>query len=119
MSAKFQRTRRLLSANDYRAVFKAPDFKAGQQEILLLARRNDQQQHRLGLAIAKKHVPTAVKRNLIKRLLREHFRQMSAGAPALDIVVLTRPGAGCAARVTLKSAIERQFARLVKRAADQ
>jgi ribonuclease P protein component len=108
----FRPSQRLLTAADYQRVFKAPDQKAGQREFLLLARHSDQPRHRLGLAIAKKHVPTAVKRNLIKRLAREHFRHLAQDKQSMDIVVLTRPGAREADRQTIKAALNKQFARL-------
>ena len=108
----FRPSQRLLTAADYSQVFKDPDHKAGQKELLLLARHNDLPQHRLGLAVAKKHVPTAVKRNIIKRLAREHFRVLQAQSPAFDIVVLTRPGARDASNAHIKEALTKQFARL-------
>lgn len=116
MNVKFRPAQRLLLASDYSQVFDAPDFKTGQREFLLLARRNHHPSHRLGLAIAKKHVPTAVKRNLIKRLARECFRTTEAIDPSLDIVLLTRPGARDADRAALKTALKEQFQKLSKRA---
>jgi ribonuclease P protein component len=113
---EFPRSQRLTSAGDYRQVFSAPDLKAGEKQLLLLARGNDLSRHRLGLAIAKKHIPTAVKRNLMKRLTREHFRHMPQADPYLDIVVLSRPAAGSATRQDLNAALARQFDRLLRRA---
>lgn len=78
----------------------------------MLARSNNLGRHRLGLAIAKKHVPLAVRRNLIKRLTRERFRTLPQQSNCLDIVVLTRAGAKGAANTDLFHAIERQFIRL-------
>lgn len=112
VAATFRPSQRLLSAADYRQVFSAPDHKAGQKELLLLARQNQLPQHRLGLAVAKKHVPTAVKRNIIKRLAREHFRELEPSTPSLDIIVLTRPGARGASKARIHAALDRQFARL-------
>ena len=111
-SQQFGPSHRLLSASDYRLVFQNTERKAGQKELLLLARRSTLTHHRLGLAIAKKHVPTAVKRNLIKRLARECFRRLDPSAPALDIVVLSRPGARAASRADLRGALATQFGRL-------
>jgi ribonuclease P protein component len=108
----FRDSQRLLSAADYRKVFQGTEHKAGQKEVLLLARNSDHPRHRLGLAIAKKHVPTAVKRNLIKRLTRECFRKLDKKSPSMDVVVLSRPGANTASRIELRKALQKQFARL-------
>lgn len=112
MALSFRSAQRLLTAADYRSVFSNPDFKTGQKEVLLLAKASEGPNHRLGLAVAKKHVPTAVKRNLIKRLARERFRSMPESSPSLDIVVLTRPAARDAERVDLRLALDHQFNRL-------
>lgn len=115
----FRRHQRLITAADYRRVFQAPDHKAGQAEVLLLARGNQLCHHRLGLAIAKKHLPTAVKRNLFKRLAREHFRHLKGTKKGLDIIVLSRPGAVRVDRRALRMAITAQFQRLLRRAGAQ
>ncbi len=47
-------------------------------------------QPRIGFAIARKHLPSAVHRNRIKRLLRENFRHQSADMPAYDLIVLSQ-----------------------------
>jgi ribonuclease P protein component len=104
--------RRLLTAEDYRQVFKETALRARQPELMALARPNGTAQNRLGLAIAKKHVPLAVNRNLIKRLAREHFRRLKDAQPALDIVILTRPAARDSSRHRLNLALKQLFARL-------
>jgi ribonuclease P protein component len=76
-----------------------------------------QPHHRLGLAVAKKHVAKAVRRNRIKRIARERFRQLPPSAVPLDIVFLTRPGAGELDNAALATDIDRQFRRLIERAA--
>ena len=45
---------------------------------------------RLGFAIARKQVPSAVKRNALKRLFRESFRRNQHRLPARDMVVMVR-----------------------------
>ena len=126
MIAAFSRQQRLLTAADYRRVFTAPEVKTGQAQLLLLARRNTLGHHRLGLAIAKKHIATATRRNLFKRLARERFRRLQPAASCsnmatsttttFDIVVLSRPAASEADRATLGKALDAQFLRLFKRA---
>lgn len=93
MSNRFGKDKRLLCASDYRAVFGDAELRSGQKEFLLLARGNSRGYHRLGLAVAKKHVRLATRRNRIKRGAREAFRQLPETSPGLDIIFLTRPGA--------------------------
>jgi ribonuclease P protein component len=44
---------------------------------------------RLGLAVARKHLPRAVARNRVKRVAREAFRAMAAELGGLDVVLIT------------------------------
>ncbi|ALA23474.1 ribonuclease P protein component [Piscirickettsia salmonis] len=67
---------------------------------------------RLGLAVSKKHAKRAVSRNLIKRLIRESFRQQSDQLPNIDCVVVTRPGVINLSRCELHQAIKLLFERL-------
>ncbi|MEQ8800483.1 MAG: ribonuclease P protein component, partial [Haliea sp.] len=75
-SASFGKSRRLLTASQYRAVFDDAAVKVSHRNLLLLARITDHPQSRLGLVIAKKNVRKAVQRNRIKRVARELFRQL-------------------------------------------
>ncbi|MEM1189095.1 MAG: ribonuclease P protein component [Pseudomonadota bacterium] len=117
MSQGFSRHQRLVAAAEYRNVFTTPDSKAGDASCLLLASRNTLKQHRLGLAVAKKHIPSAVQRNRFKRLARERFRRLERRNPALDIVVLSRPAAATCSGQDLGRALDRQFARILRRTA--
>jgi len=48
---------------------------------------------RLGLAISKKAVPLATRRNRLKRIIRDMFRQLASTLPAVDMVIYIQPGA--------------------------
>lgn len=112
----FTRSRRLLTAGDYRAVFDDVRFKAGQKEFVLLARPAATSHSRLGLAVARKHIRRAVNRNVVKRLAREVFRMLPQTEPPLDIVLLTRPAAAQTDRARLRAAMILQFQQLQRRA---
>ncbi|GAB5412594.1 MAG: ribonuclease P protein component [Congregibacter sp.] len=112
VSSDFQRHRRLITASHYRNVFDQPDKKSGERAFLLLAKRNNLPVNRLGLAIAKKHVPTAVRRNLIKRLIREQFRKIESTDSNWDVVVLTRPAAINVDRAALAQSLQKQFGKI-------
>lgn len=117
MSNRFGKDKRLLSASDYRVVFSDAALRSGQKEFLLLARGNDRGHHRLGLAVAKKHVRLATQRNRIKRGAREAFRQLPETKSGLDIIFLTRPGAAGGADTVFIVDLPRQLMRLCHKSA--
>jgi ribonuclease P protein component len=113
--ARFGKAKRLLNAKDYGRVFENPDVRVSDQHVLLLAKINEQTQHRLGLVIAKKHVRLAVQRNRIKRVAREFFRKLPGGEPSLDVVLLARQGMSRLDNAELSSILQRQWQNLIRR----
>ncbi|HUS25194.1 MAG TPA: ribonuclease P protein component [Candidatus Binatia bacterium] len=95
------------------------DFKAAlaggrrlQQPPLTAALVSNALPHaRLGLAIAARSVPRAVDRNRIKRQARASFREAVAALPALDIVLLARPGAAAARPAAVNDALRQLWRR--------
>ena len=88
----FDKTRRLLKKNDFDNVFNQAK-KIVTPEFIILYRDNVVGHARLGMALSKKRIAKSHDRNRVKRLLRETFR-INAQLPAIDIVVLAKPGAG-------------------------
>lgn len=88
----FSNTARLSQPDHYRRVFDSPKFKVSSGAFLLLATPGATQSSRLGVVVAKKNIRRAVRRNRIKRLVREQFRLHPFGH-AVDLVVLARSGA--------------------------
>ncbi len=88
----FDKTRRLLNKTEYDYVFDQAK-KIVTTEFIILYRDNMIGQARLGLALSKKMISKAHHRNRIKRLLRETFRT-NKSLPAVDIIMLARPGIG-------------------------
>ena len=87
---RFSRQSRLLRPAEFRRVFRQP-FRSVDNSFRVLARFNDIQRHRLGMAVSKKTCSKAVGRNRVKRVVRESFRTHLAGTgteAALDFVVL-------------------------------
>lgn len=84
-----KRLQRLLKAGEYQYVFDQP-FKSSDRYLTVLARPNTLAVARLGLAITKKRVKTAVMRNRLKRLIRESFRLQQHALVGLDYVVLAK-----------------------------
>lgn len=101
----FAKASRLLNASDFSAVFNNTHFKVSCRYFLVLARRNESSNSRLGLVVAKKNIPTAVQRNRIKRLVRDTFRCQELFNVGLDLVVLVRKGADKLPNDTIASAI--------------
>lgn len=83
---------KLRTKEDYTKVFTNAQIKKHQASLMLLARPNNQLYPRLGLAIAKKHAKRAVDRSIIKRIIRESFRNNIQSLPALDIVFISKFG---------------------------
>ncbi len=80
---------RLLKRADFSAIF-ANQRRVHGPHFLILAKRNELTHSRFGLAVAKKHLRTAVKRNAVKRIARESFRALQQDLPNLDMVLLTK-----------------------------
>ena len=86
----FPKEKRLQTAGEFDAVF-AAKVKVYAGPLMVHGRLNGAEQSRLGLSIARR-VGNAVKRNKLKRLLRESFRLLQEHLPqGFDIVVSARP----------------------------
>ena len=84
-----KRTFSLRKASDFALLIKhANIFKS---EDFLIRHLDNQQGHaRLGIAVAKKRVKQAVRRNRIKRIVRETFRIYCLRLPAKDYMISYR-----------------------------
>ena len=80
----------LRKREDFDLVFDQPDYKIGTRGLYILAKKNDLHHSRLGMAIGKKVIKKASRRNALKRRLRIGFTQHinRASVLALDCVVL-------------------------------
>ena len=66
---------------------------------------------RLGMSVSTRSVGNSVRRNRVRRLIRELFRERRVDLPAVDLVVTSRPGARDAARPALLTSLERLIER--------
>jgi ribonuclease P protein component len=103
---------RLKTPADFQQVFAQP-VKSTDRYFTLLAIKNQLENPRLGLAIAKKNIKRAVDRNKIKRVTRESFRLQQHQLIPIDIVVLARRDAANASSIQLKMSLEKHWQKLV------
>lgn len=100
---RFSRASRLLKPSEFQAVFDARKACRGQwltvhryqpsqtracsenEQIELIEQSHSTS--RLGLIVAKRLVAASARRNLIRRVLREHFRTTPAAFPAGDWII--------------------------------
>jgi len=111
----FSRKQRLLLPADYTFVFNKP-IRSSDKLLTILAKSNcHQSEPRLGLAVAKKSVKTAVHRNRIKRLSREFFRLNKDKIACADYVIMVRRGIDKMDNEVIKQSLAKQFNYLRKR----
>lgn len=112
---KFNREKRLLLPSDYKFVFNKP-IRSSDKLLTILAKQNQSSdQPRLGLAVAKKSVKTAVHRNRIKRLIREFFRLNQDKIVCADYVILVRGGIDKMDNSVITQSLSKQFNYLRKK----
>ena len=85
---------KLLKAADYNRVFENA-VRSSDRYFTVLARPNDLQHARLGMAFTKKRVKLAVARNRLKRISRESFRLLQLGPDTLSVDFIVLAGAKC------------------------
>lgn len=110
MPLAFPPAARLRHPREFKAAL-AAGRRLQERWLTVVIHPNELDGARLGLAISARAVPDAADRNRIKRQARESFRRQRARLPAVDIVVLARPGAGGVRSAELRVALERLWRR--------
>ena len=116
----FSRQSRLLKPAEFKLVFNKP-LRSGDDCFRILARPNEIQRHRLGMAVSKKACAKAVGRNRIKRVIRESFRLKLVGSTldrTLDFVVLPTAEATNQSNKALDESLSVHWKRLIRKAQD-
>jgi ribonuclease P protein component len=102
----------LLIPGDFQRVFKHGKKRRG-AFFMLISCENGGKQARLGLAIAKRHVPLAVARNRVRRIIRESFRHYQSALKGKDIVVIAQTPLLELCNLRLKEELTQQWQGLV------
>jgi len=108
---RFRPCHRLRSAADFERVYRGGK-RAGDGLFGVSALPNELGFARLGMSVSTRSVGNSVRRNRLRRIIREVFRERRQGLPAVDLVVTSRPGAKDAAH----AAIVTSLGRLIERA---
>jgi ribonuclease P protein component len=87
--ARFPRTARLRSGDDFKRGLKARRRGSGRW-FTASCIANQLGCARLGIVIGRNVLPLAARRNRIKRVTREHFRRLAAGLGPVDVVLRLR-----------------------------
>ena len=114
-TARFTKEQRLLTPADFRVVFDAPERKLHQSHLMAFVRSNTRNKPRVGMAITKRKVPTAVARNLIKRQIREQFRLKNIKIEDKDIVFIVKKSIEGLNKKELKNEINNIFKKIEKK----
>ncbi|WP_201589080.1 ribonuclease P protein component [Psychrobacter fozii] len=111
-TAHFTKEQRLLTPAAFREVFDAPERKIHQSHLMAFVRTNTHDKPRVGMAITKRKVPTAVARNLIKRQIREQFRSKAFKIESKDIVFIVKKSIKGIDKKELKNQISNIFKKI-------
>lgn len=103
-------------------LFKKADFtrlfaaqkKPGRLFVLYYQEGNQGKEPLFGLVVSKKYAGTAVRRNLIKRVVREHFRLNQHEVAALQMMFVAKKGVDVASKEALHQDLGQLFSFLKK-----
>lgn len=115
VSAELRKQHRLLASSAFQHVFDSPPIRVSHPSVLFLVKPNTLGHARLGLIVGKKHVKLAVRRNRIKRLVRESFRNQLSHLPEIDVIVLARSGADALENSEILSILNGLWKRVIKK----
>ncbi len=118
-SGSFPRSARLLNRAAFDHVFKRRTTTARVSGLLCLIAESASTEARIGFAISKKHIPHAVDRNRLKRLLRNRFRVLRGELPPVDLVLLSQREISGINREEWPELCSQLFVRIIARSGSQ
>ncbi len=112
----FPREHRLTVKRAFDQVFKE-GVRSRDAHFTVLARPNDSDVARLGLAVSRKTARHATVRNRIKRHVRESFRLAHRHLPAADFVVIAKAPSASLEAQAMRDSLTRHWHRLTRKCA--
>ena len=110
---RFLPENRLKHPEDFKRIMLSAK-KSVDSNFLVLAKENNLGYPRLGMAISRRQVKTAVARNDIKRIIRESFRRNKSLLSGYDMVVMTRRSSKTENHKKLLQSLDYHWHRIVK-----
>lgn len=111
LNKEFDRKLRLSGPTEFQGAFKGR-CKLRTQSLSMFANPNGLSHPRLGINIAKKHIRSAVKRNSVKRIIRESFRAQKEKITGLDVVIVVSRALETQDKLLLRSLVDKQWLKL-------
>lgn len=108
---RFSARLKLTRAADFEAVLR-DGRRSADHFFTVLYHPSGLKHARLGMTASAKRIRTAVRRNRVRRLIRESFRHAFRRLPGLDIVVVVREPASRAASSDIFKSLEGHWAQL-------
>lgn len=108
LNSRFPIGSRIRTSSDFKKVFDKGGRLYG-EHYTIVSVPNSFGFSRLGLVVGKKRIPGAVKRNRVKRVLREVFRNNNPIFDSLDVLIIPKKGSES---VGYKEA-EKEIARII------
>lgn len=112
----FKPAQRLKAKSEFDRVYREAR-RSADGSFAVFTRNNDRGFPRLGLSVAARVVGNAVRRNRIKRLVRESFRLHQHELPAVDIIVNARAGARDANNAAITRCLEKHWRAVIRQCA--
>lgn len=109
---RLQARNRLKNRYEFQVVFQS-DLRVVSRYFVLYYSPNENEYFRLGVVVSKRSVKSAVRRNTIKRLVKEIVRPQSSSVAGFDLVILARQSASSLRKEQYRPCIEQLLARFL------
>jgi ribonuclease P protein component len=109
----FSRKHRLIANEEFKSIFDKAE-KISQKQVTVLYKPSHNTYPRLGISVGKRTSSSAVRRNRIKRIIRESFRLNRENLKNVDIIVIARQACDKLSNQKLREALEKLWEKLRK-----